>query len=93
MLQVFRLKRSRNWLNRERPDDNGETMGVAGMCKVLEDMRKEVAEEAAREAEERKSIEIALRLISDGRMSFEEIAGFTALPLEKVRELAQQRTA
>ena len=63
------------------------------MCKVLEDMRKEVAEEAAREAEERKSIEIALRLISDGRMSFEEIAGFTALPLEKVRELAQQRTA
>ena len=60
-------------------------MGVATMCKVLEDMRNETAE--------RRSIEIAIRLIAQGKLSFEEIASVSDLSEEKVRELAQQRTA
>ena len=55
------------------------------MCKVLEDMRNETAE--------RRSIEIAIRLIAQGKLSFEEIASVSDLSEEKVRELAQQRTA
>ena len=59
--------------------------GVATMCKVLEDMRNETAE--------RRSIEIAIKLIAQGKLSFEEIASVSDLSEEKVKELAQQRTA
>ena len=54
------------------------------MCKVMEDMRNEAAE--------RRSIEIAKRLIADG-IAFEKVADYSGLTLEKVQELAKQRTA
>ena len=63
------------------------------MCKALEDMRTEVAREAAREAIERNSIETALRLITQGKLTLEEIAEGTSLPIEKIQELAKQKTA
>ena len=55
------------------------------MCKVLEDMRNETAE--------LRSIEIAERLIAQGKLSFEEIAEVADLTTEKVKELAEQRSA
>ena len=55
------------------------------MCKVLEDMRNETAE--------RKSIEIVKRLIAQGKLSLEDIAEAADLPVEKVRELSEQRSA
>ena len=58
--------------------------GKAAMCKVLEDMRNETAE--------RKSIEIAQRMLEDG-MEIEKVAKYSGLKLEKVQELAQQRSA
>lgn len=58
------------------------------MCKVLEDMRNETAREAA----ELKSIEIAERMLADG-MALEKVAEYSGLKLEKVQELAQQRSA
>lgn len=61
----------------------------AAMCKVLEDMRNETAREAA----ELKSIEIAKRLIAQGKLSLEDIADAADLPVEKVRELSEQRSA
>ena len=63
--------------------------GKAAMCKVLEDMRNETAREAA----ELKSIEIAKRLIAQGKLSLEDIADAADLPVEKVRELSEQRSA
>ena len=63
--------------------------GKAAMCKVLEDMRNETAREAA----ELKSIEIAKRLIAQGKLSLEDIADAAELPVEKVRELSEQRSA
>lgn len=63
------------------------------MCKALEDMRTEVAREAAREAIERNSIETALRLIAQGKLTLEEIAEGTSLPIETIQELAKQKTA
>ncbi len=58
--------------------------GVGIMCKVLEDMRTEVARETA----ERKSVEIALNLFKLEKLSLEEIAESAGLPLERVKELA-----
>ena len=58
--------------------------GQAAMCKVLEEMRNETAE--------LKSIEIAQRMIADG-MAIEKVAEYSGLTLEKVQELAQQRSA
>ena len=54
------------------------------MCKVLEDMRNETA---MREREE-----IARRMLADG-MALEKVAKYSGLKLEKVLELAQQRSA
>ena len=59
--------------------------GVASMCKAMEDMRNEAAL--------RKSKEIALRMINAGKLSLEEIAEYSDLPLEIIKELAQQKTA
>ena len=62
--------------------------GVAAMCKVMEDMRNETARIAA----ERRSIEIAKRLIADG-IVLEKVADYSGLTLEKVQELASVKTA
>ncbi|MCM1157531.1 MAG: hypothetical protein NC300_08280 [Bacteroidales bacterium] len=64
--------------------------GVAAMCKIMEDMRKEAAREAAREAEYNKARRTAVRLIKLGKMSLEEIAEATELPLDMVKELENQ---
>ncbi|MBR0392957.1 MAG: hypothetical protein IJK38_11615 [Oscillospiraceae bacterium] len=58
------------------------------MCKALEDMRSEVAREAA----ERVSVEAAMRLIANGKLTFEEIASVTDLSEGKVRELSKTKT-
>lgn len=60
--------------------------GVSHMCKIMEDMRNE----AAKEAETQEKIRIALRMLSDGTLTNEQIAMFTALPIEKIEELAEQ---
>ena len=62
--------------------------GKAAMCRVLEEMRNETAKEAA----ELKSIEIAQRMLADG-MALEKVAEYSGLKLEKIQELAQQRSA
>ena len=58
---------------------------VAAMCKAMEDMRNETAE--------RMKTEIAKRLLSQGKLSIEDIASAADLPVEKVRELAGEKGA
>ncbi len=55
------------------------------MCKVMEDMRNEAARE--------KSVEIALAMIEDGKLSLELIAKYSGLTLEEVEELARKKSA
>ncbi|MCM1083028.1 MAG: hypothetical protein NC393_05925 [Clostridium sp.] len=55
--------------------------GVEIMCRIMEDMRNSVR------------IEIALSLIGDGKLSLEDIAKHSGLPLEKIRELAEGKSA
>ena len=54
------------------------------MCKVMEDMRKE----AAREAAKRNSIEIARELLAMDKLSYEEIArAVRILTIDEVKAL------
>ena len=57
--------------------------GVAAMCRVMEEMRNETAE--------LRSIEIAQQMIQDGKLSLEEIARYSMLALERVKELANPK--
>ncbi len=56
------------------------------MCKIMEDMRNE----AAQNAELNKAKKTAVHLIKLGKMSLEEIAEATELSLETVKELESQ---
>ena len=59
--------------------------GVETMCKAMDDMRAE--------AVMRDRIENAKKMIDDGKLSLEDISKYSALSLEKVRELAGDKTA
>jgi len=61
---------------------------VVAVSRILEDMRNE----AARKAAERVSVAVALNLLDEGSLSVEVIAKCTLLPIERVRELANERT-
>lgn len=67
------------------------------MCKLLEDMRAEVAAEAAAKAREEgnheKAVSTALKMLSREGYSMEEIAELNGLPLEEVQELSKKQTA
>ena len=52
--------------------------GVATMCKIMEDMRNEKAKE------------IAIRMIKADKMSLEDIADYTELSLDTIKELDSQ---
>lgn len=59
--------------------------GVESMCRAFEETRREGALQHA--------IDTASRLIVRGKLTLEEIAEDTDLPLEKVQELAGTKTA
>ena len=52
--------------------------GVSYMCKLMEDMVNE------------EKIRTAIRMLEDGSLTHEQIAKFTVLPIEKIKELAVQ---
>ena len=64
--------------------------GVAVMCKIMEDMRNEAAREAAQQAEQNKARKMAIRMIKAGKMSLEDIADYTELSLDTIKELESQ---
>ena len=53
------------------------------MCRVMEEMRNETAE--------LRSVEIAQQMIQDGKLSLEEIARYSMLAIERVKELANPK--
>ena len=61
------------------------TEGVDTMCDILDEMRNE--------AEHKKACEIANNMIKIGKMSLEEIAECSGLSIDKVRELAGNKSA
>ena len=63
--------------------------GVDKMCEAME----RIAERRAAEAAYNRSVENALKMIARGKLTLEEIAEDSGLSLEKVKELADKRTA
>ena len=59
------------------------------MCELMD----QIAERRAAEADIRARIDMAKGLIAIGKMTLEEIAGVSKLSLEKVKKLADKRTA
>ena len=59
--------------------------GVDTMCDILDEMRNEAVEKA--------SIEHSLKMIKSGKLSLEDIAEYSGLSLDKVRELAGNQSA
>ena len=66
--------------------------GVAAMCKVIEDMRNEVAVAVAQATAWEKTVEFVCRML-DKNMPLEMIAELAAITEEQVKEIAAQRTA
>ncbi len=61
--------------------------GVSEMCKAMEDMRNEVAKRVDLEAKKK----IACNLLKIGKLTLDEIAGCSELPVEEVRILQGKR--
>ena len=59
--------------------------GIDDMCDILDEMKNE--------ARTKTMIETAQKLLENGKLSFEEIAECSGLSLEKVRELAGNKSA
>lgn len=66
-----------------------DTKGVTTMCKALEEMRYEAAQEAKHE----KAIEVAENLLAIGQMSYEAIAAVVKLPIEEIKALDNKKSA
>ena len=71
-----------------------EMVNVCNWNEVFEERgmikgRAEGLEQGAQQAK----LDNALRMIAGGKLSFEEIASYTDLPLEKVQELAAGKSA
>ena len=63
--------------------------GVDGMCDILDEMKNE----ARNEGIANNQIETAQKMIKDGELTMEKIAEYSGLSLEKVRELAGNKSA
>lgn len=59
-----------------------EAEGVAIMCKAMEDMRNQTAKE--------KAVQIAKKMLQNGKLSLEEVAECSGLTVEEVKELTLQ---
>ena len=55
------------------------------MCNILDEMKNEAAY--------KKACEIASNLLKGGKLSLDEIAENSGLPIEKIRELAGNKSA
>ena len=66
-----------------------DTKGVTTMCRAMEEMR----DATAREARYQQAIEIALKMLKTGKMTYDEIASMVELPVEEVKALDSKKSA
>lgn len=63
--------------------------GVNTMCDILDEMRQEAADKATQNTR----LENARKMLEIGKMSLDEIASCSGLSIDKVRELAGNKSA
>ena len=59
------------------------------MCQIWDEVREEGREEGILMGKE----ENAVKMIEGGKLSYEEISSYTGLPVDRIRELAGEKTA
>ena len=79
----FELMADRTRYLKENPE------GMSQMCKVIEDMRKEEREEAAK-AEKKRTV---FRMLADGTPELEKITEYIGLSLDAVKKLQAGQSA
>ena len=67
--------------------------GVETMSEIWEEVRNEGIIKGRKEGRIEAGIEHAQKMIIDGTLPLEKIAEYTGLPIEKVRELADKKSA
>lgn len=67
--------------------------GVNTMCEIWEEIKNEGKLEGKMEGKMEAKIESAQAMLRDGSLPIEKIAEFTGLSVEKIRELAGNRSA
>ncbi|MCI8388970.1 MAG: hypothetical protein HFE63_10980 [Clostridiales bacterium] len=67
--------------------------GTNQMCRAMEARVEERLQKRLQEKIEKRNIEVALSMLDDGRFTFEDIAKFSQLSLEDVKELAKKHSA
>lgn len=71
--------------------------GVTVMCKAMEDMRAEARAEGRvvgrAEGSKENAISVARKMLKTERFSYEEIADFSGLTVDEVKELAVKQPA
>ena len=65
--------------------------GVGDMCKAVEELFKELYKEECEEEKYARTVEIVERMLVAGTLCLEDIAMFSGLTLEEVKEIAEQR--
>lgn len=63
--------------------------GRENMCKIMEDLNRKAAKEAANEKQKK----IAISMIEKGKLSYEEISEYTGLTVDEVKTLAEGEPA
>lgn len=58
------------------------------MCKMMEEMRKDAAAEAAIEAKKKKATEIALNMLKDN-VALEKVVQYSGLSLDEVKQIKE----
>ena len=59
---------------------------------VIRDEKKLAREEGVKEGKEEQAIKTAEKMLKRGKLTYEEIADYTGLPVEKIEELAKKVT-
>jgi hypothetical protein len=67
--------------------------GVEKMCNLSEGIEKKGFDRGFNSGREDEKLASARRMIAAGKLSAEDIAGFSDLPLERVKELMQEQPA
>lgn len=70
-----------------------DTKGVATMCRAFEEVREESLREGVLKGAHAKAIESAKRLLTAGKLSYQEIADAMGLSVEEVKALDTKRSA
>ena len=67
--------------------------GNETMCKAMEDLWNEAANEGKKEGKKEGQREAAFRMLAAGTLTFEQIAEFSGLTIEEVKQIQKEKAS